>query len=72
MNTSAAHGAGALDLDKLFAARLYAARVRPYLATALFALNPNLLYLQTTPMTEPPFFAALMALLYFSVRFRET
>ncbi|MFC9848308.1 VWA-like domain-containing protein [Streptomyces sp. NPDC060223] len=27
-----------LDLDKLFAARLHAARVRPYLATALFAL----------------------------------
>ncbi|WP_327281676.1 MULTISPECIES: vWA domain-containing protein [unclassified Streptomyces] len=30
---------GALDLDKLFAARLHAARVRPYLATALFALH---------------------------------
>ncbi|WP_067813654.1 vWA domain-containing protein [Nocardia inohanensis] len=29
----------ALDLGKLFAARLYAVRVRPYLATALFALN---------------------------------
>jgi predicted metal-dependent peptidase len=28
-----------LDLDKLFAARLHAARVRPYLATALFALT---------------------------------
>ncbi|MGW0666067.1 vWA domain-containing protein [Streptomyces sp. NPDC002746] len=28
-----------LDLDKLFAARLHAARVRPYLATALFALH---------------------------------
>ncbi|MER7054115.1 MULTISPECIES: VWA-like domain-containing protein [unclassified Streptomyces] len=27
------------DLDKLFAARLHAARVRPYLATALFALH---------------------------------
>ncbi|MET7572553.1 VWA-like domain-containing protein [Streptomyces sp. NPDC005492] len=32
--------APALDFDKLFAARLYAARVRPYLATALFALHP--------------------------------
>ena len=31
---------GALDLDKLLAARLHAARVRPYLATALFALHP--------------------------------
>ncbi|MEO3746563.1 VWA-like domain-containing protein [Plantactinospora sp. B5E13] len=30
----------ALDLPKLFAARLYAARVRPYLAAALFALRP--------------------------------
>jgi predicted metal-dependent peptidase len=29
-----------LDLEKLFAARLHAARVRPYLATALFALYP--------------------------------
>ncbi|MEV6973728.1 VWA-like domain-containing protein [Kitasatospora sp. NPDC093806] len=30
---------GALDLDKLYAARLHAVRVRPYLATALFALH---------------------------------
>ena len=28
----------ALDLTKLYAARLYAAQARPYLATALFAL----------------------------------
>ncbi|WP_330456033.1 VWA-like domain-containing protein [Streptomyces sp. NBC_00820] len=31
---------GILDREKLFAARLHAARVRPYLATALFALHP--------------------------------
>ncbi|AVT37203.1 VWA-like domain-containing protein [Plantactinospora sp. BB1] len=31
--------AGALDTAKLFTARLHAARVRPYLATALFALH---------------------------------
>ncbi len=31
---------GALDFEKLFAARLHAARVRPYLASALFALHP--------------------------------
>ncbi len=37
-------------------------------AAALFALNPNVLYLQTTAMTEPVFFAAFMALLYFCVR----
>ncbi|WP_330334190.1 VWA-like domain-containing protein [Streptomyces sp. NBC_00536] len=30
---------GALDLGKLYAARLHATRVRPYLATALFALH---------------------------------
>ncbi|MET7532372.1 VWA-like domain-containing protein [Streptomyces goshikiensis] len=30
---------GGLDRDKLFAARLHATRVRPYLATALFALH---------------------------------
>ncbi|MBT2406526.1 MULTISPECIES: VWA-like domain-containing protein [unclassified Streptomyces] len=32
-------GARPLDLDKLYAARLHAVRVRPYLATALFALH---------------------------------
>lgn len=35
---STAH-AGTLDRDKLFTARLHAARARPYLATALFALH---------------------------------
>ncbi|MES5823797.1 VWA-like domain-containing protein [Streptomyces sp. RG80] len=34
-----AEAPGALDLDKLYAARLHAARARPYLATALFALH---------------------------------
>ncbi|WP_144126225.1 vWA domain-containing protein [Catellatospora sichuanensis] len=29
-----------MDFEKLYAARLHAARVRPYLATALFALHP--------------------------------
>ena len=38
---------------------------------ALFALNPNLLYLQSTPMTEAALFAALAALLYFSVSFGD-
>src|SRR5471030_852495 len=58
----------------LFAAvrRLFASTPAAIAATALFALNPNLLYLQTTPMTEPPFLACLMALLYFTVRFRQT
>ncbi|MFJ6795283.1 VWA-like domain-containing protein [Streptomyces sp. NPDC091268] len=35
----AAPDLGTLDLDKLFAARLHAVRVRPYLASALFALH---------------------------------
>jgi hypothetical protein len=41
-------------------------------ACGLAALNPNLLYLQSTAMTEAVFFAALMALFFFAVRFRET
>lgn len=39
---------------------------------AVLALNPNLLYLQATPMTETVVLAALMALLYFTVVFRDT
>lgn len=38
----------------------------------ILALNPNLLYLQATPMTETVVLAALMALLYFTVQFHET
>jgi hypothetical protein len=38
------------------------------LALALFALNPNVMYLQSTPMSEPIFWGAQMATLYFSVR----
>ncbi|WP_433112305.1 vWA domain-containing protein [Micromonospora sp. CA-246542] len=37
--TTTAADSTALDVDKLYAARLHAARVRPYLATALFALR---------------------------------
>ena len=58
----------------LYAAMREAFESRPAAAAALavFALNPNLLYLQSTAMTEPVLFAALMALLYFTVRFRRT
>jgi hypothetical protein len=41
-------------------------------AVAVFAGNPNVLYLQSTAMTEPLFMAAFLAVLYFSVRFRDT
>lgn len=52
--------------------RLLPGRAPAVAATALFALNPNLLYLQSTAMTEPVFFAALAAILYCTVRFRQT
>jgi hypothetical protein len=41
-------------------------------ATAVFLLNPNTLYLGSIPMTEPFLYAALFALLYFTVRFGDT
>jgi hypothetical protein len=37
-------------------------------ALSIFALNPNILYLQSIPMSEPFFWAAQMAMLYYSVR----
>lgn len=40
-------------------------------ALVCFATNPNLLYLQATPMTEPLFFAAVLGLLYCTVAFRD-
>jgi hypothetical protein len=58
----------------LFAAgrRIFQSTAAAIAATGLAALNPNLLYLQSTAMTEAVFFAALMALLYFSARFQDT
>jgi len=38
----------------------------------LLVFNPNLLYLQAIPMSETVFLAAVMALLYFTIRFRDT
>ncbi len=43
-----------------------------FASAGILALNPNLLYLQATPMTEPIFLAAFMALLYFTILFRDT
>jgi len=58
----------------LFAAirRVFKSVLAASAATAVFLLNPNTLYLGSIPMTEPYFFAALFALLYFTVRFEET
>ena len=41
-------------------------------AVAVFALNPNVLYLQAIPMTESAFFASLVGLLFTTVWFRQT
>lgn len=58
----------------LFAAvlRLFRSPAAAWAALGVFALNPNLLYLQSTPMTEAVLFASLMALLYTTVRFSQT
>jgi Dolichyl-phosphate-mannose-protein mannosyltransferase len=67
-------GAMALATAFLFAAarRVFAQTQAAVVAAAVFLLNPNTLYLGSIPMTEPLFFASLFALLYFTVRFRET
>lgn len=49
-----------------------ASRIAAATSLAALTLNPNLLYLQSTPMTEPVFVAALSVLFYFTVRFRRT
>jgi hypothetical protein len=52
--------------------RLFDSTAAAAVSTALFATNPNLLYLQSTAMGEAVFFACLMAVLYASVRFRQS
>jgi hypothetical protein len=58
----------------LFAAvrRIFGNLSCPALAAGLFALNPNALFLQSTAMTEPVFFACLFGMLYFCVLFQQT
>jgi hypothetical protein len=48
--------------------RLYASAAAALCGVALFALNPNVLYLSSIPMTESLLFATLFGLLYFVVR----
>ena len=64
----------ALGCSFLFAAlrRAFRSTAAAAAGTAIVALNPNFLYLQSTAMTEAPFFASLAALFFFSVRFRDT
>jgi hypothetical protein len=60
----ASYVAGALGIFRLVSAR--APRVAAYLAAAIYGLNPNLLYMQTTAMNEPLFLAfSIWAIVYF-------
>lgn len=43
-----------------------------FASLAVFALNPNLLYLSSIPMTEPVLLAAFLGLLWCLLRFRES
>ena len=71
--------AGAIPAAAFFTAGvafLYAAvwratgsRAAAVTGAAIAALNPNLLYLQATPMTEPVFFGCFAAAIYGCVRF---
>ena len=56
-----------------YAARdAYSSRLAAAVVLACFALNPNILYLATIPMTEIVFAASLGALLFSMFRFRST
>jgi len=56
--------AGSLGIYRLVSAR--APRAAAYLATAIYALNPNLLYMQSTAMNEPVYLAFFIwAIVYF-------
>ena len=56
----------------LAARRLFADAAPAFAAVAAFACNPNVLYLGSIPMSEPAFWAAWMALLYCTVRYRAS
>jgi hypothetical protein len=57
---SIAGGALAVASSAAIVLRLTASRTAAVLTAALFALNPDLLYLQSTPMTEPLLIGLLM------------
>jgi len=52
--------------------RVFGAEAPAFTAAAAFALNPNVLYLGSIPMSEPAFWAAWMGILYCPVRYRDT
>ena len=62
---------GTLGLFRLVSAR--AGQLPAFLAAAIYALNPNLLYMQTTAMNEPIFLAFFIwALVYLDEFLRAT
>ena len=52
--------------------RLFQSAAIALAAMLLFALNPNVLYLGSIPMTEPVFLACFFALIYFTILFHKT
>ncbi len=61
----------ATALIYLSALRIFESHVSGMLAAALFALNPNMLFLAFTAMTEPIMAAAIAGLLYATLRYRD-
>jgi hypothetical protein len=47
-------------------------RAGGWIAAAVLALNPSLLYMQSTPMSEVPSLAAFVVAIYYAVRVAET
>jgi hypothetical protein len=52
--------------------RIFQSAGAAWAALIVFTVNPNLLYLQATPMTEAYILACWLALLHFTLRFRDT
>ncbi|WP_321476747.1 glycosyltransferase family 39 protein [uncultured Paludibaculum sp.] len=52
--------------------RIFDSTAAAVTAVGAFALNPNLLYLQATPMTEPLSLCCATGLLYFCARFHDS
>ncbi len=53
------------------AARAFKSQAAAFAAMLVFLANPNMLYLSTTPMTEPIFAAAIAVLLFATLWFRD-
>ena len=56
----------------LVARQAFHSRAAALTGVALFALNPNILYLQSIPMTETVFFAGLLGMLFGTMWYRRS